>query len=711
MRSVLMDGETRGSDLRRMSFQANCVDEATCRWIAAGLKDPIREIVREVMAAEFHDLSRKLVQSVGDVMESQRMGLASSTSGHADGSVCTVVKAQIPNISCLPIAVKKKTRTKAQKKEEQKAALQSAFVPWDRQRTNTAPDITLPAQFSSGRSDDEDSHVSWSSEQGAVKLRGVRDLQDDLASRILSQAHVKKGPGAERHRRASIGMGMATTPSEANPSSMQSGPSRRLDMSSLARPGNSYRTSTQSSEILPEDVGSPASLVPIEGNCESPVSNLETQMSLPAQVLEADSARLSADPVGAEDVVDSQNSGAVVSPKSTKSGRIRGHLMTSQVMERRVNQLVDVIPCEVPESGAFGSEDEPEQADRLERVLMVVFRAGGLLSWEGSRASTRFPVVYKSLVVFLLGILLSWTIVDVVSARSGVCVHASTHTGCDERRLFTEVLVAGAIFAFVAVLGLFRGSHRLDDLMAMLQGYAYNHDLQDLWRGEVRQDVAFMVGMCALGIGMHIGEVYRFHSSWDVKTLLRVAINISVMLWSTICLTFLSYVVRVLIITVDVFSYECVQDPNVPKATDSWNLLQALLRKASTTVERGLLMLLGLAACTVPAILLDNLALGSYIETVRVQLPHILIMCGVLRIFVIAAAVTDKCLRVPALINTLTFGEGADRERLHLVEYIVHSAAGFYVCDVRLTLGMVTKFTYIWFVILSGFVGNELTRM
>lgn len=101
--------------------------------------------------------------------------------------------------------------------------------------------------------------------------------------------------------------------------------------------------------------------------------------------------------------------------------------------------------------------------------------------------------------------------------------------------------------------------------------------------------------------------------------------------------------------------------------------------------------------------------LGSYSATFRFQLPYVLVVCGVLRVFAAAAAVTDKCMRVPALINSLSFGPGTERERHHLVEYISHSAAGFYICDVRLTLGMVAKFLYVWSVICFGFVGRELT--
>merc|ERR1712107_374078 len=61
-----------------------------------------------------------------------------------------------------------------------------------------------------------------------------------------------------------------------------------------------------------------------------------------------------------------------------------------------------------------------------------------------------------------------------------------------------------------------------------------------------------------------------------------------------------------------------------------------------------------------------------------------------------AATVTEKCSRVPALLNSWRFGESeVDHGRQHLVQYITHSAAGFYVKGVRLNAYMALKLTYL----------------
>ena len=45
-----------------------------------------------------------------------------------------------------------------------------------------------------------------------------------------------------------------------------------------------------------------------------------------------------------------------------------------------------------------------------------------------------------------------------------------------------------------------------------------------------------------------------------------------------------------------------------------------------------------------------------------------------------AAAVTEKCSRAPALVNSLVVEEDVmDDARQYLVQYIEHSAAGFYI--------------------------------
>merc|ERR1711972_231564 len=72
-------------------------------------------------------------------------------------------------------------------------------------------------------------------------------------------------------------------------------------------------------------------------------------------------------------------------------------------------------------------------------------------------------------------------------------------------------------------------------------------------------------------------------------------------------------------------------------------------------------------------------------------------------VFVHAAAVTEKCSRMPSLVNSLTVeGRNIDRDRQYVVEFIANSTAGFYVKGVRLTAFMVMKLSYLCGAVVFG---------
>lgn len=382
----------------------------------------------------------------------------------------------------------------------------------------------------------------------------------------------------------------------------------------------------------------------------------------------------------------------------------------SQVLECRVNELVHVIPSEYCHGDRGGDGYVDARCAVFERALLAVFRIGGLLSWGD--AYPALSMVYRCLIVLATGCLFMETSLEVAMSRAGSCsdfVWPRSLCG-EEDRLITEVLIGGAAFLVEALLGLTRGARCRDDLLSMLQGYANHHDVWELWHKSAARDAGVMLLIFVCIVVIHITGALQYSGPHTVSKWLHACTNISIIGVLMLHFTFLLYVLRMLVVTVDVFCYTSVQDPNVSRAADSWNVLQALLRKASTMLEFVLIVFLAMAASSVPALILDHIALGSFSKTLRLQSSHTLVICGVLYVFMVAAAVTDKCKRVPSLLNSLCFGVGRERQRLHLVEYIVYSAAGFYIWGVRLTLEMVTKFIYVWFVILFAFVGQERTN-
>lgn len=87
--------------------------------------------------------------------------------------------------------------------------------------------------------------------------------------------------------------------------------------------------------------------------------------------------------------------------------------------------------------------------------------------------------------------------------------------------------------------------------------------------------------------------------------------------------------------------------------------------------------------------------------------PRFCVTCGILYSLLLAAMVSEKSSRVPALINAVSFGPGTERTRQETVDYVTSSAAGFYVFDMRLTTARVVKLMYIWCLVVMG----VLTRL
>jgi len=139
---------------------------------------------------------------------------------------------------------------------------------------------------------------------------------------------------------------------------------------------------------------------------------------------------------------------------------------------------------------------------------------------------------------------------------------------------------------------------------------------------------------------------------------------------------------------IDSYGVSFLRSPDFGRAVHHWNILQAVLRKVSAAVDRCYVVLLttGLAATLAPMLQgINNLAM----------LPAMVTVLVVARISLHAGAISYKCDRVPPLINSVSFGEGLDYGRQYVVQYIFNSKAGFYVSEVRITVDMVLKCSYI----------------
>lgn len=172
-------------------------------------------------------------------------------------------------------------------------------------------------------------------------------------------------------------------------------------------------------------------------------------------------------------------------------------------------------------------------------------------------------------------------------------------------------------------------------------------------------------------------------------------------------------------LAIDNFCRRFFRSGDFSKAISEWNVLQAMLRRSASDIEAcflalgtsvlGVLMLTALRVWNAGDMSSLPHKLGLRCEALWagwVLPPAALIFLAIAQ----GAAVTEKCSRVPSLLNTwvLDNEEQIDHKRQYLVQYIVHSAAGFYVKGVRLRATWALKVAYLSAAILFSVISQSL---
>jgi len=254
-----------------------------------------------------------------------------------------------------------------------------------------------------------------------------------------------------------------------------------------------------------------------------------------------------------------------------------------------------------------------------------------------------------------------------------------------------------------------------------LEVYASHAGFLDIWRVKSMDRFAFVV---VVWIVLVLGRVARLRYGC-----------IDAVSASLFAYTFVSSLVAVLAycqlhiccgleLIVDSFCGEVaeVRDTcgDVSLGIKEWNVIQAMLRRAAFTIDACFLLLntalLGTLMITGLEVMEESsnpMQQGSVCTGLWLgaEIPYVaLALCLVFR----AAAVTEKCSRVPALINSWSFnGEDEskmDHNRQYVVQYITNSAAGFYVMGVRLTAFQALKLTYVAGLVLVTLVSQSVQR-
>lgn len=383
----------------------------------------------------------------------------------------------------------------------------------------------------------------------------------------------------------------------------------------------------------------------------------------------------------------------------------RTQLTTGELLHLRVAELTEDIHNRTPSKSRIQHaemDDASDGSDELKLSVPLVFKVWGILPWAARAGAHVYPKALFALALLAVAYeVLEAVMVHRWGAASGATCGSLGLACWHQRGLLSDVLLGASAAVAQLVLGTLRGNKVLLETIAVLQVYAYQQDLEELWRRRSRLDAACMLLLWLLANLM--GVLGAWHDAmWSAPSagahlrLTSFAITSGISASLTFCLL---YVCRALTVMVDLFCWRVVDWPDTSQAVHEWNVLQAVLRKASITVELCFLALQAGAAFALPLLVLDFLLLGLPVQALPSLLPGLLLACGALRLFFLAASITDKCARIPSLINSLSFGHGTDTVKWDTIEYMVHSAAGFYVLNTRLTTAMAVKFMYTWGVV------------
>jgi len=154
-------------------------------------------------------------------------------------------------------------------------------------------------------------------------------------------------------------------------------------------------------------------------------------------------------------------------------------------------------------------------------------------------------------------------------------------------------------------------------------------------------------------------------------------------------------------------------EPDFGIGTTSWNCMQALLKCVGRELETsfvtvqvlGAVGFIFFLASAVAFVFRTNFESLPMLVEAMSSLPLLFLFATNLRIFANAAALTEKCRRIPAFVNQIPSQDYLDMERQYLVRFISDSSPGFFVRDIRLTQEMFLKQFLLVGGLLSGLVG------
>lgn len=268
--------------------------------------------------------------------------------------------------------------------------------------------------------------------------------------------------------------------------------------------------------------------------------------------------------------------------------------------------------------------------------------------------------------------------------------------------------LSSLVFALSSLMGLIviravpKGK-LLGSSKALLVACARQQGVVDTWSRRSRTQSVFMAFLWVCSLFAHTMGVRS--AGWQgVVSVFAFFVTSSIFVALTCTILHVNCCLTLLI---DAYCSHFPECPNVDCSVREWNILQAVLRKASGAVEKGFVVLQTTALVTSLLAIVDLLFDDD--SQFWNLLSVALLGFGEARLIFKSAEVTEKCTRLPSLINSLSFGVDVDMARHYLVEYVTYSGAGFYVGEVRLTNAMAMRLAYISLLVAFGVMTKTMS--
>jgi len=225
-------------------------------------------------------------------------------------------------------------------------------------------------------------------------------------------------------------------------------------------------------------------------------------------------------------------------------------------------------------------------------------------------------------------------------------------------------------------------------------------------RGMWKMVLLMLVWTCKVGTTML--KLYFSEDMSSICDLCRCFVQILEAGLHLVIIHSIGHALTFLELMLDAYSDEFHDSDRWARAVTKWKVVQAILHNLSSRVDTCFLAVQTSAALvflSYAARVLDSIIAKSGGQLLHqwavmaLDFPNLMIALSALQVFIKAACVTETCIRVPPMMNSVKVEEeektAINYERQYLVTYIIHSQAGFRVKGSRIDATMLMNYCYI----------------